>query len=78
MGIRNNRIERTMRRAMGGRLDGMGGGSPASRTHRPHLKGGAAQARGLGAAVRPNPQNRGGMQRGLRRIENRLRRAIRR
>lgn len=55
MGIRNNRIERTMRRAMGGRLDGMGGGSPASRTHRPHLKGGAAQARGLGAAVRPKP-----------------------
>ncbi|KIH98631.1 hypothetical protein LP52_11785 [Streptomonospora alba] len=90
MGTRRNWIERKARQVMGGRLDGMGGGSPVSRTHRPHLKGGAVQARGLGGTFRrtlnrgmstgsgAGKRHGGGMQRGIRKAETRLRRAIRR
>ncbi|MFD0775035.1 hypothetical protein ACFQZ2_13940, partial [Streptomonospora algeriensis] len=82
MATRSNWIERKARQAVGGRLDGMRGGSPAFRTHRPDLKGGAAQVRGLGGIVQRALRNRGtsprpgagkrhggGMQRGIRRVE---------
>ncbi|QBI53914.1 hypothetical protein [Streptomonospora litoralis] len=91
MGTRRNWIERKARQVVGGRLNGMGGGAPVSRTHRPHRTGGAAPTRGLGGFGRPSRTNRGtgartrrggGMppevQRGIRQVEGRLRRALRR
>ncbi|GAA1778117.1 hypothetical protein [Streptomonospora arabica] len=94
MGTRRNWIERKARQVIGGRLDGMGGGSPVTRTHRPHRTGGAAATRGLGGIVRrarmhrgtgprPGARTRGGgmppeIQRGFRQVESRLRKALRR